>query len=138
MGGKYSVVGSNKVDFSSLLNWPLREQSKRTSALPLSTKRWNFTVSPAAALQKARRLAWRTSEEGKHEGEGRERRGGGERRMKGGLQLQLSQQQQLLHDSSHMCSHEWLRPELRWTHWLEPRRSTMSSAHSYAGDTREY
>lgn len=58
--------------------------------------------------------------------------GGGE-----GLKLQLSQQQQLLRDSSHMCSHEWLRPEPRWTHSREPRRSTMSSAHSYAGDTRE-
>lgn len=57
---KYSVVDSNKLDFSSLLNWPLQKQSKPTSALLLSTRRWNFTVSPTAALQKARRLAWRT------------------------------------------------------------------------------
>lgn len=33
----------------------------------------------------------------------------------GGSEAQLSQQQQLLHDSSHMCSHEWLRLEPRWT-----------------------
>lgn len=72
-------------------------------------------------------------------GKGKAGRGGVGVGLVGGgdLKLQLSQQQQLLHDSSHMCSHEWIRPEPRWTHSREPRRSTMSSAHSYAGDTRE-